>query len=871
MEDAKLYLETVHGCPVRVSVNGDWYVFKLDDNNPRVPISGIFPRKKSFYPRGSNNYYFSKKIWTQKTLYLKNSGNTKKVVSGHIVVTANPSMRVLKLSSYRITNVPEVDLTHIFPLLSINQSIHQYFTDRLDGWLHDHPTTRVHSIQGYEFVKKVLGILMEPGTDVSTATHAIATHATELVSELTTICGNHRIIADHILLAIDTIFLDEMDPGFISTESPTYWRVTDKEDKLLTAFKAVVDEGQTVSQPIKTFKGRFAKVFNHHATMSDAWHPLHEASLREMVYMPSSGSRGTCVDARYYHPDSLGFICFVYTKEGQDVGLVRHIAQGCRVTRAEPEATVTEIISTLTRDPATHHIPVMIDGLIVGYVARSADRSIPVLHWTQYIQPTSFGDVINCSPHGGILYRDVVDSRGNAMRRTIQQQSHHPLIWGKDIFLPSPDHFMSTMASSLPLIQHSSAVRFIFPCSQRKSAACGDASVDVFYSFSLTHPEVPRVQTATEKRLGVRDGQNVVVAIMPFYGKNTEDSLVVSDEAVKRGDFHTKIVDTHTLRCKPGQTIAVSPEIQVGTRVEFGQLLGSVIGRPPILSRGAIEDETLDTISHQSTHVGEIIDIRYDRYQIQIVVETVSPLMVGDKLASRYGQKGVVSELVPLMDMPYTADGVRPSLLINPHAFPTRMTLGQLIESILIDQHAVGQGSSLAIDAFKTPTLDPARHCMRVLYNPKTFQPYPEKVFVGIVYYLTLKHKVDRKIKARGRHGKRNKLTGQPVGSRKLNGGIRIGEMEMAVMKAQQADAVLNEFYDIGDGVDARYCHKCAMWDYGGLRFDEESSLPVRSFCGDGEARCGPYTVHRVTRAFLQLWEEAMAAGIQMKIDWVVN
>jgi DNA-directed RNA polymerase subunit B len=894
MEEAKLYIEAVYQCPVVVSVDGDWYVFRLDDNNPREPVIGIFPRKesgkssgKSFYPRGPNNYYFSKKIWIQKTLYFKRTGHTKKVVSGHLVVATNASSTVLKLSSYQV-KVPEVDLEHIFPLFSDTQ----YPIDRLDGWIHAQPRAHTHSIQGYVYVKKILemmrtlsGVGGSTGLPVTKAsvTGAIPTDpdATKLFHDLVALCGNQRILIDHILLAIDTIFLDRTDGSYISAESPAHWRVSDKEEKLIAAFKAVVDEGKDAKrdQPIKTFKSRFAKVFNLQATMSDAWHPLHEASLQEMVYMPSIGSKGSCVDARYYQPDSLGFVCFIYTKEGQDVGLVRHLAQGCEVTRAED---VEGILKPLMKNPGGdfHHMPVMIDGLIVGYVELAADRSTPTttptLHWTQYVRKTSFGDVINCSPNGGILYRRVTDAQGDARRLTIQQQSHRPLIWGKDIFLPSPDHFMSTMASSLPLIQHSSAVRSIFSCSQRKSAACGDASADVFYSFSLTHPETPRLRTATEKRLGVRDGQNVVVMIGTYHGMNVEDSLVVSEEAVVCGDFHTKTVDTHTLGCKPGQQITVPPEIQIGARIGYGQLLGYVVGKSPVLGGGdgsGDADEIIDTVTHQSTHPGEIIDIRHGRYQIQIVVETMCPLTVGDKLASRYGQKGVVSRLVPLMDMPYTADGTRPSLIINPHAFPTRMTLGQMIESILIDQHAVGE-----VEAFRTPTLDPAHHCMRIVYDPRTYQPYPEKMFVGIVYYHTLKHKVDRKVKARGRFGKRHKLTGQPVGSRKLNGGIRIGEMEMAVLKAQGADAVLNEFYDIGDGIDARYCHACARWDYGGLRFDEEDPLPVRDFCdvgeggsgeggegGEGEGQCA-YTQHRVPRATLQLWEEAMAAGIQMKM-----
>lgn len=979
MQDAKNYLEKTHKCPVKVFDTGDWHVFKLDDNNPFHPVVGFFPNKgKIFYPRGANNYYFGKRIWTQKTLYLKKSGNNKKVVSGHLVVTANPSSNTLKLTTYRVRGL-EVNLEHLFEHIKNYSAERKYLLGRLDSWLCSKPRSRIHSVEGYTYVKKLSSLLSSPAPTDQKKRSASETDDPapdsepknptdptdpigpmgELFNTLVSLCGNRRILIDQLLLIIDTIFLDKTDKSFVDSESPTYWRVDDKESKLLAAFKAIVDDGQvspgeqksrkaynahnptkepdtpsptkpseaskkkraqkTQVQTIQTFKDRFAQVFNQYATMSDAWHPLHEASLQEMIHMPSTGSKGANIDTRYYQPDSLGFICFVYTKEGQDVGLVRFMAQGCHVSRAEPDTEIKAIIAKLATEPAPEapddpgdqdYLPVLLDGIIVGYLSNTSDPAtsdtiaeprvggVPTLHWTQYIQHTSFGMVINISPNGGILYREVLDSGGNQRLITIQQQVHQPLIWDKDIFLPKPESFMSTMASSLPLIQHSSAVRFIFPCSQRKSAACGMASTKVYYSLSLTNPEVPRIQTPTEKRLEIKDGQNVVVGIMPFYGKNTEDSIVVSKEAVERGDFHTKIVDTHTLRPKAGQLLTIPHEIQVGAQVEFGQLLGLVCGKPPTLSRrttelksteavqddAPLEDDVLDTITHQSTHVGQVIDIRQDRNQVQIVVETLCPLMVGDKLASRYGQKGVVSEMVPLMEMPYTADGVRPSILINPHAFPTRMTLGQMIESILVDKHEIGKDQSLEIKAFSDLTQDlsgdsanAAHDCMRVLYNPKTFQPYPEKVFLGIVYYHTLKHKVDRKIKARGRFGKRHQLTGQPLGSRKLNGGIRIGEMEMGILKAQRADSVLQEFYDIGDGIDARYCHTCARWDYGDLVFVEDDALPVRAFCGssatnaDGgseqKTMCGPHTHHRVNRASLQLWEEAMAAGIQLRME----
>ena len=912
MERARAYIEKIHNCSTQVVVDGNWYNFKLNDGNPFQPVIGVYPLSENhFYPRGANYYYFPKKVWNAKSLYVKEIVDKKKITSGPLILTSNPKMNKLTLTSYQVPSL-DADLPEVFDHI-LDGDCKDYLLKRTRYWKRS-ANDKNYTIEGYVYFNSIFPDKTDnhPNTNTNTNTSTKPTKSKKVISidiftELIGCYSSQYIFIDQLLYMLDSLFLDKSDKSYIDSESPVHWRVDNKEDRLFKVFRRIAnDQIKLCKTPkksaVQNFKDGFTKIFNMHGCMSDAWHPLHEGSLREMIHMPLSGSSGSCIDARYYQPDSFGFVCFIYTKEGQDVGLVRYLAKDCKISESEQDNIIKNIHNQLSLKPLfesglkqgvesgddnTIFVPVMIDGTIRGYV-NTCDTNHSSIHWTQYCQETGFGKIFHISPNGGILYRNVHDKNGLERKVTIQQQVHQPLIWEQDIWMLDGESYLSTMGSSLPLPQHNSAVRPTFTCCQRKSAATISPNEKVYYSLELINPESPRISTQTETEMQIKDGQNVPIAIMPFYGYNTEDSLVVSEEALLRGDFDSLVTEIHTLRAQTGQSITIPLDIQVGSDVCFGQLIGLICGTSQRHIVGGSSDEIIESITHQSTHVGKIHEIKMDgNREVQVIVKTNTPLSVGDKLASRYGQKGIISKIIPLSEMPYTATGVRPSLIINPHAFPTRMTLGQFIESILIHKHKIGKNHSLQIVNFdKSYMMDSAdsaaNDCMTTLYNPKTFEPYTEKVFVGIVYYMVLKRKVSWSVKARGRSGKRHPLTGQAVHSRKNNGGTRIGEMEVAQLLAQNADILVKELFNGGDGVEATYCHRCKRWDNVDIVFEEEESIRLRPFCNQVQTNstksdnsltssenvsCGPYTRHKTTRAFLLLWEEAMAAGIQMDIE----
>lgn len=226
----------------------------------------------------------------------------------------------------------------------------------------------------------------------------------------------------------------------------------------------------------------------------------------------------------------------------------------------------------------------------------------------------------------------------------------------------------------------------MFACAQRKSAASAPTAAlnaapnaapnavpttTPYYSLRLTHAERPRLASPIEAELDIRDGQNVVVAILTHYGYNTEDALVVCRESVEDfGDLHVSTVERYVLKSeRPGQQILSNPDIGVGSVVNFITQMARVVedidnereternterDAERNAERNAERDtrdierdvRVIDVATHQNTNPGTIT--RFDRSDSLLIIEvtTEHPVRVGDKLASRFGQKGVVARCV---------------------------------------------------------------------------------------------------------------------------------------------------------------------------------------------------------------------------------
>ncbi len=368
----------------------------------------------------------------------------------------------------------------------------------------------------------------------------------------------------------------------------------------------------------------------------------------------------------------------------------------------------------------------------------------------------------------------------------------------------------------------------------------------------LSYPQLPLVTTKIDKIMrGHPYGQNVVVAIMTWDGYNLNDAIVMNKSSVERGLFRSFYFRTYeTLKKKywggqedeigipePGirgyrgesaykdldEDGIINPETEVNSD-------GIIIGKTSPLRFLSGEDLMSDIENKRESSLtvryGEkgIVDKVFitetpdgnQMFKVKIRDERIPEL--GDKFATRHGQKGVISILVPAQDMPYTKDGIVPDIIFNPHGVPSRMTVGQLLELIGGKSSAIS-GSKLEASIFNSVSEKEMREIMKkagfrddgkeVLYDGRTGRKYEVMIFTGISFYMKLDHMVANKIQTRGR-GPVTLLTKQPTEGRSKKGGLRLGEMEQQCLIGHGAALTLHERFS-ADNVSIPICSECGL------------------------------------------------------------
>lgn len=414
----------------------------------------------------------------------------------------------------------------------------------------------------------------------------------------------------------------------------------------------------------------------------------------------------------------------------------------------------------------------------------------------------------------------------------------------------------------------------------------------------FAYPQSPIVKTNISDILDeYPEGQNVVVAIMCHDGYNMNDAIVVNRSSIERGLFRTfyfRTYETIKKRYWGGQEDEIQiPEpgikgylgedayndlsedgiINPETVVKSDSVL---IGKVSPLRFLSAEEFTADIENKRETSVtirygeGGVVDdilisetVDSDKL-LKVRVRDQRILEIGDKLASRHGQKGVISLLVPQIDMPFTAEGVVPDLIFNPHAIPSRMTIGQLLE-LLAGKMGALAGRDVDASAFNHVREEEVRKIMKslgfrddgkqALYDGKKGTKYDVLIFTGISYYMKLDHMVTDKIHARSR-GPVTLLTKQPTEGRAKRGGLRLGEMEQQCLVGHGAALALKERFD-SDKTMIPICTKCGL-----VAINDVTKN--RSYCG--VCKDSEIVWVETSYAFKLTMDELKACGIYPKL-----
>ncbi len=482
----------------------------------------------------------------------------------------------------------------------------------------------------------------------------------------------------------------------------------------------------------------------------------------------------------------------------------------------------------------------------------------------------------------------------------IGKETTHVEIW--------PPAMMGVAASTIPYAEHNQSPRNAYQSAMAKQALGFYMANFILRTDTRAHilhyPQIPLVQTRALSIIGYNDrpsGQNMVVAVMSYTGYNMEDALIMNKSSVDRGLARSnffRLYSTEELKYAGGQEDRIEipdPKVlgyrgkesymkldedgiaKVEVQVRGGEALIGKTSPPRFVEEykgyGILAQRRKDssvTVRHGEIGWVDAVFITSSLEGHRLIKVRVRDLRIpeiGDKFASRHGQKGVIGALIPQYDMPYTSDGITPDLIINPHALPSRMTLGQLMESIA-GKVAALRGKYVDGTPFFEENIDELKRQLLIfgypmdgtepMYDGRTGELIGNPIFIGIVYYQKLHHMVSDKMHARSK-GPVQLLTRQPTEGRAREGGLRFGEMERDAIIGHGASALLRErMVESSDKTIVYVCELCGFIGWYNKR-KEIYECPIHGDKGVLHPIVIPY-------AFKLLLQELMSMGIKPRL-----
>jgi DNA-directed RNA polymerase II subunit RPB2 len=487
-----------------------------------------------------------------------------------------------------------------------------------------------------------------------------------------------------------------------------------------------------------------------------------------------------------------------------------------------------------------------------------------------------------------------------------------------------PSLILGVMGNQIIYPENNPFPRDAFSCGQSKQA------VSVYHSnyqmridkmgVILNYGQIPLIKSRYLEYINNEQqpyGVNAIVAIMSYTGYNVEDAILINKGSIDRGIFRTtyysmyeareesskitggnnskfaNIQKNNVIKIKQGYDYSYLDDH--GLVKENTELHDKIILIGKINSNMENKDVWIDdSVKSKKGQLGYVdksfITLGEEGFNVaKVRIREERIPAIGDKMASRAGQKGTLGLIIPEDDMPFTQDGLRPDLIINPHALPSRMTIGQIIESLLgkvcATYGAFGDCTAFQVKGINYSTYAPLlvkegfnSSGNQVLYNGMTGEQLQADIYVGPTYYMRLKHMVKDKINYRAR-GPNTALTRQPVQGRANDGGLRIGEMERDGILAHGMSGFLNESFLVrGDEYYMAVCNKTgaiAVYNEnrnlflspyvdGPIQFatTPEGTLNIKNLSRFGRS----FSILRVPYSLKLLIQELIVMNVQMRI-----
>jgi DNA-directed RNA polymerase II subunit RPB2 len=485
------------------------------------------------------------------------------------------------------------------------------------------------------------------------------------------------------------------------------------------------------------------------------------------------------------------------------------------------------------------------------------DETLSEKGWSQLVSQ-GFVEYIDCEEEETVMIAMTIDD----LKKSRSEEAYSYTYTHCEIH---PSMILGICASIIPFPDHNQSPRNTYQSAMGKQAMGVYTTNYQLRMDTLAHvlyyPQKPLITTHSMEHLHFRklpSGQNGIIAIACYSGYNQEDSLVMNQSSVDRGFFRSvfyrsyvdsekhmgqydeefeKPIREDTMGMRHGSYEKIEDDglIAPGTRVSGDDI---IIGKTTPISpneedtraqRFSKKDSSISVRSSETGIIDKVmLSTNSDGYKFtKVRVRSVRTPQIGDKFSSRHGQKGTVGIMYRQEDMPFNIEGITPDIIVNPHAIPSRMTIGQLIEC-LMGKVSATTGEEGDATPFTNTTVESIsdllhgvgyqRRGNEVMYNGHTGRKLEAQFFIGPTYYQRLKHMVDDKIHSRAR-GPVQILTRQPVEGRSRDGGLRFGEMERDCMISHGAAQFLKErLYDQSDAYRVHVCDLCGMIAIANLR-----------------------------------------------------
>tara|TARA_Y100000389_G_scaffold112868_2_gene110012 strand:- start:10292 stop:13798 length:3507 start_codon:yes stop_codon:yes gene_type:complete len=474
-----------------------------------------------------------------------------------------------------------------------------------------------------------------------------------------------------------------------------------------------------------------------------------------------------------------------------------------------------------------------------------------------------------------------------------------------------PSLIFGILASNIVFSNHNQSPRNCYQCAMGKQAM-GIYTTNYRHRMDMVsnilwYPVLPVVMTHNSKHMNMNqipNGSTVIIAVASDKGYNQEDSLMFNKSSIERGLFRSSFFRTYHVEERKNQSTGEEEQFakpdpnntlhmkyksydaisETGFPIKGKKVNGgdAIVGKiVPMCNRKkdtdvTFEKEFRDNSTYIRNNEGGIVDTTYvsrnaDGYvfcKAKIRAEKIPE--IGDKFSSGAGQKGTIGMIYPAEDMPYSKDGIIPDIVMNPHAFPSRMTFGQLLESLLgiecIDTGMRGDGTPFTnisvkdiSERLKEKGYD--EYGESVLYSGETGKKLNTSIFIGPTFYQRLKHMVDDKYHARST-GPMVQMTRQPSEGRSRDGGLRIGEMERDCLLAHGTSQFLKEkFVELSDNFSV-------FSNSDGLMCAVNKKEKIVNSLIKDKNNTGKISEHRIPYATKTFFQELQGMGISAQFNY---